>query len=342
MHGITAIRTTMLALGCGLTWLATTHLKAQDFNQPLPKRTAEEWRKLYPFQSVADRLAYEADRAGKVPPPFLTPNAVKALDTAEKVYQIHPFTTVRRESLKKLHSTEVNDFIQSEGFGFSRMPLFKASPRYLELARSPTFPLGSVSYPDKALANDPAVTLPEKGNGVVGTARLPSREGLAELHHQSEYSFLDPGSLGYVRKPREVAGFDPHTFRFEPTLGEVKILGHNRDKAAAAAPERWVLRKLELVSLMKHEKPMAYVSAQLPRMEDLKKASTRPLDGFELAALKRLEGGEDVATDETLNRIRMVGAVRANAACLECHTAKRGQLLGAFTYELLRDPPAKK
>lgn len=73
-----------------------------------------------------------------------------------------------------------------------------------------------------------------------------------------------------------------------------------------------------------------------------KNAPTRELDGFEAAAIRRLLAGEDVATEETLNRIRMVGAVRANVACLECHNVQRGQLLGAFTYELLRDPLAKE
>lgn len=341
MHTNSAMRAALLALGCGAAWLAATSLHAQpDPFKPLPKRTAEEWRKLFPFQALGDRLGYEAEHAKTALPPALTPEAAKALDTAERGYQPGRFGDVRRESLKKLHSDEVQDFITRDGFGLERMP--RPSVRYLELAQAPTFPLGKVGYPDAALAKDPPVALPEKGPGVVGESRLPSREGLAALHTQSGFSFAMPASLGLVKDKKEAAGFDPHGFRFEPTLAGVKLLGHERDKEAAPGAERWVLRKLELVSVTKQARPAAYVSAQLPRMEDLKNAPKRDLDGFEVAAIKRLEAGEDVATDETLNRIRMVGAVRAHAACLECHTAKRGQLLGAFTYELLRDPPATK
>jgi hypothetical protein len=343
MYGNTAKWAALLALGCGVAWLTTGGVGAQPLDptiKPLPKRTAEEWRKLYPFQSVADRLAYEAEPAEKALPPVLSPEATKTLVETELAYKGGRFGDVRRESLKKLHSAEVEDFIKRDGFGLSRLPT--PSPRFLELAKAPTFPFGSVGYPDSALAGDPPVTLPEKGAGLVGEAKMPSREGLANLHSLSRYSFLQSGSLGYVRKHQEVAGFEPHAFRFEPSLSGVPVLNHQVEKGAEASKERWVLRKLELVGMVKHEKPMAYVSGQLPRMEDLKNAPTRELDAFEAAAIRRLQGGEDVATEETLNRIRLVGAVRANNACLDCHNVKRGQLLGAFSYELLRDPLTKK
>ena len=34
----------------------------------------------------------------------------------------------------------------------------------------------------------------------------------------------------------------------------------------------------------------------------------------------------------------MLGAIRAVKQCQECHEVKRGKLLGAFSYELFRDP----
>lgn len=40
----------------------------------------------------------------------------------------------------------------------------------------------------------------------------------------------------------------------------------------------------------------------------------------------------------TTNRIEMVGSLRAEEQCLQCHDAERGELLGAFSYELIRDP----
>ena len=43
----------------------------------------------------------------------------------------------------------------------------------------------------------------------------------------------------------------------------------------------------------------------------------------------------------TVNRVRMVGAVRATTQCLDCHRVERGALLGAFSYDLWRTPPLK-
>jgi hypothetical protein len=172
---------------------------------------------------------------------------------------------------------------------------------------------------------------------VAGPSGLPTLQSLAGLHAQSGYAFISPDSLGYVKSPKTVAGFDPHKFRYAPMLGDQRLLKHDPGQK-----EKWVLKRLELVSLLKHDQPVAYVSDELPKMENLKNAPTRGLDGFETVALKRLQAGEDVVTDATLNRIRMVGALRANKGCLECHTAQRGQLLGVFSYEILRDPPIRK
>ena len=49
--------------------------------------------------------------------------------------------------------------------------------------------------------------------------------------------------------------------------------------------------------------------------------------------------GEDLVTDATVNRIHLLGAVRAARQCLDCHNVERGALLGAFSYELRRTPP---
>jgi hypothetical protein len=344
MHRNKAKLLAAAALACGLVGLAVPFGGAQTYPdpiKPLPKRTAEEWRKLYPFQSVEDRLAYEAGKKAAVAP-ALSPDAAKRLANSDRVYQPgRNFGDIRRESLKKLHSAEVEDFIKRDGFGLERMP--RPSPRYLELAQAPTFPVGRVSYPDSALENDPHTALPARGAAFAGESRLPTLETMVALHWQSEYNFASPASLGYVRKPKEVSGFDPHKFHHEPFLGDKRLVNHDLDKEGGDQnKERWALRRLELVSLVRHERPVAYVSAQLPRMEDLKNAPTRELDAFEAAALKRLEAGEEVVTDASLNRIRMAGAVRASKACLDCHSAQHGQLLGVFSYDLWRDPPLKK
>jgi len=40
----------------------------------------------------------------------------------------------------------------------------------------------------------------------------------------------------------------------------------------------------------------------------------------------------------SVNKIEMVGSLRAIDQCTKCHDVKRGALLGAFSYELRRDP----
>ena len=73
-------------------------------------------------------------------------------------------------------------------------------------------------------------------------------------------------------------------------------------------------------------------------MEQLDGVPTRMLDDFEFLSLGGLFGGEDLVVKATTNRIRMLGGLRAKEQCLECHSVKKGELLGAFSYELLRKP----
>jgi len=41
---------------------------------------------------------------------------------------------------------------------------------------------------------------------------------------------------------------------------------------------------------------------------------------------------------KNVNQVRMVGAIRMAETCMKCHEGKRGDLLGAFSYDLVRDP----
>jgi hypothetical protein len=93
--------------------------------------------------------------------------------------------------------------------------------------------------------------------------------------------------------------------------------------------------RLELVSLLKHDPPAAYISENLPRMEDLREAPTRLLDEFEASALQKLRTGEELVVEVQPQEIHMVGALRALKQCTECHSVERGELLGAFTYRLV-------
>ena len=96
---------------------------------------------------------------------------------------------------------------------------------------------------------------------------------------------------------------------------------------------------LDLVSLLKFAEPRVYLSDHLPRMDELRNAKTRALNEFEQQALPQLRNGEDIVVDQQLNTIHMMGAVRAAKQCLDCHSVRRGELLGAFSYLLDRKKP---
>ena len=74
-------------------------------------------------------------------------------------------------------------------------------------------------------------------------------------------------------------------------------------------------------------------------MDYLNSNSTRQLDTFEQESLRQLRGGEEIVIEHELNHIRMVGAIRAAKQCLDCHSVRRGELLGAFSYLLDRKQP---
>jgi hypothetical protein len=74
-------------------------------------------------------------------------------------------------------------------------------------------------------------------------------------------------------------------------------------------------------------------------MDELRDARTRPLDVFETGALAALRRGEDLVTQATEACLRLLGSLRAAKQCLDCHDARRGDLLGAFSYRLRRSTP---
>ena len=101
----------------------------------------------------------------------------------------------------------------------------------------------------------------------------------------------------------------------------------------------WLLTQLRLVSLLMHAEPAVYDSNELPNMANLGSTNTFPLDDFESRNLEKLYAGDHIQIEPRVNEIRMLGAIRCSKTCLNCHDAKRGELLGAFTYTLTRKVP---
>jgi hypothetical protein len=212
------------------------------------------------------------------------------------------------------------------------------TPEYLELPDGPSQPFAAPLAAE--YRGGAKVTLPEKGDGPSATGLLfPSVGSVGQFHATSIFGFAGTNSFGLIRDRDHVAGFRPHQFRGMPQLGEQEP--PKPGQPPAKPKERWLISRLELVSVWKGETPAVYASGSLPRMQELKTAKTRPLTDFEAKALKGLREGEEVATEATANEIHMVGAVRAAKQCTACHEVKRGTLLGAFSYDLRRDPPLR-
>lgn len=296
------------------------------------RQKAQALRAKYPFESLDARLAYEQGKAAK--PSVLSVEAQERLEQQDKQYeqlrkpQTQAWFNLRRVSLEQLHSNEVEKFVAREGFGLSRMP--SPSPSFLEIPPVPQLALPSAEIDPPQ--GEPLARVPHSAAEAVATgSQLPTGTNLANLHANSESIFLAPDRLGFVKDRKHVAGFSSHALSRLPRLTD-------SESWLSEPEEHWAVRRMELVSLLKYDQPQVYVSSELPRMDKLDDAPVRDLGDFEADALAKLQAGEEVVTRASLNRIEMLGALRASKSCLECHNVERGQLLGAFSYSLVRDP----
>jgi hypothetical protein len=209
-------------------------------------------------------------------------------------------------ALKQLHERTVQAFAASPGFGVARgVPSLHYA---VTLPEIPTIPQPT---PSLATAADQPPFEVLRPDDVLG------------LHWRSMLSFVNAPGFGYVAGRRQAVGFQEHHFRAESDWAEWHGL-----------LDAWRVRRVELVSLLRHSEPRVYLSDNLPRMDELRKAKTRPLDGFEASALPDLLKGGDLAAGRTGDSVRVLGAIRAAKQCLDCHSVERGELLGAFSYRL--------
>ena len=101
------------------------------------------------------------------------------------------------------------------------------------------------------------------------------------------------------------------------------------------------MKRIDLVSLLLHDESVVYVSNDLPRMADVGKLATRDLDTFEKDGLAAIRKGEDLYIRGDADKVRVIGSMRNFDQCIKCHGGKDGDLLGAFSYVLVRQPTAK-
>ena len=129
---------------------------------------------------------------------------------------------------------------------------------------------------------------------------VPTQKELEQFHRADQIAFTDPWSFGDVKDRDHVAGFIPHAFMYQPVVGDPansypRAYDRN-DERGVPHSSRWKIARLELVSLLKFDRPAVYVSDHLPRMQDLADAQTRPLTAFEQQGLASLRAGEDLIT----------------------------------------------
>ena len=172
---------------------------------------------------------------------------------------------------------------------------------------------------------------------------LPTVPRLLTLNEDGYDDFASSTRIGYAKDVDHVAGFGGHAV--------VRLLVVNVDETrddyaqtAENSPMKepthfWQIRRMNLVSLLKFPQPAVYESENVPTMQELVKAKTRPLDKFEADALQKLRDGEQIVVASQTNRIQMLGSLRATKRCLDCHSVQHGELLGAFSYELIRAKP---
>lgn len=272
----------------------------------------KELQQKYPVVSIEKRLpqASIASASVELPRP-----ALDNLEQLEKKFDekgVNYWGRYRDDQLRQIHEDTFAVFAVQPGFGASRMIRFS---EYTLRGRNRE---GDKKTPQPGQPSESAWSSGSFAQLVQKSLTAPRNQQLAPAHLQGVFDFVDPKSYGYVRDRQNVVGFESHEMKELPSF-----------------PADLDLRSVYLIGLILHEKPVVYVSATLPSMDDLKSTQTVSLDDFEAAGLQRLRAGDDLFSHEEGRVLRAVGALRATKQCVQCHGGKRGDLLGAFSYHVV-------
>lgn len=298
-------------------------------------------RERYSFQSLRKRMTFQENPV---------PASIRRNEAVEGEI---PQYSLRGQALAMLHSEEVEEFINRPGQGFRRT--ISISPYDIEsrsqwAKRIETQPVDSKLLGEPTIALKPFAQNQDSPDHFMASysmseSGMPTTNLAQMFHRESAHGFTNPESFGFVRNLDEVAGFEAHQARFpEDWDGSIRIQNQTffdkYQRKPIGLDVEWKINRLQLVSLLLHDEPRVYESENLPNMEELSgsNAETRTLNDFESNSLEKLYAGEEAIMHATPNRLVMLGALRANTTCLQCHSVKENELLGAFSYEFLRDP----
>ena len=245
------------------------------------ERGYAQLRARYPFESMEERLPTPK------PSPREKPVALDALGLFASLEYFDG--GYRSYQLKMLHEDAVGLFIDSAGFGFSRMPRLSES----SLAMRPR-PVPLQPGPRLASTSSPGEWMPPTAS---------DEQPLARLFVKSVGDFINSRGFGYLKDRRHVAGFESHRFSEVPEPTE----------RWPKPSDRWQVQTLDLVGLILHDKPQVYVSDHLPSMDELRAAPTRPLDKFESVGLNAMRGGDDLLIARVGDVTRMLYVTTRNS-----------------------------
>jgi hypothetical protein len=310
-----------------------TYLAFSLYSVSVIKDRAKFAAQKFPFESMSERLAYEnhfretskegISKLDSVSVPRDRKTGVKAtsLNRLNEIEgRIEAEADWRRtQGLEDLHAEKVAQFIESPGFGVERQMARNMIYDDSKELDPISLPSSNYKYPDESKTNSEPGRLVDSGINDNAAVNEPTKERLEKFHLEGFIDFVNSSGFGYIKDRENVSGFQPHRFSKMPKI---------------ETGQRWVIQDLELISLLKHEQPVAYISEHLPRMDELREAKTRPLNAFERDALEVLRRGEDLKVQNAPREIRMLGSIRAVKQCLQCHDVERGDLLGAFSYRL--------
>jgi multisubunit Na+/H+ antiporter MnhE subunit len=305
-----------------------------------------EARQQYPIESLADRLEYESVTLNDPTAAFTSANqdkrtvALPINKRLAKAREDNERYSYRARELKRIHRQEEDAFVLTSGLGIGR--LFVQLPR-IDFTQLPVEDTKALPVSDDAsfVAMDGATMRKNMpfNSEIVSPQAVSLPDALLGLHDKGRRNFLNPDLLGYVAEKQRAAGFISHRFNIPRWPLPADDQFPTWMIALQSLPSEhyhmtWSIVRFELVSLLKHKEPRVYVSKELPRLDKLKNVPTRALDEFEEEALAKLWHNEDIVIANESNSIRMLGSLRAQEHCLDCHAVQHGQLLGAFSYEL--------
>ncbi len=302
------IRSTRVRCGIAMICVSFAFVLATSYGNADFNRIAE-LREQFPIRSLENRLAYEGKQQSTEGAIRMTPATNAKLTEDEQVFQQRNWRTIH---LRQIHDREYEQFVRASGFGISRL----GPPRRGTIELSP---LRDIDFVNAAPGDEQDRWISWNAGDIIN-ADSP----IDKVHDASRVDFLDPEGYGNIIAPRtKVVRFVPHAFHHHP-------LERSEERP------KWSLNRIELVSLLKFEKPRVYVLDHLPRMDQLSSdtAPTRELNEFEASALKKLRSQEDLVVQSEGDEYQMLGSLRAAKQCLDCHNVQRGELLGAFSYRL--------